>query len=330
MIKNKIEIFLSYAKEDVESARKIYNVLQRENFNVWFDEATLLPGQNWQIEALNAIKNSHFFIALFSNRSVKKTGFVQKELKEAIDFCQKMPESEIFIIPVRIDNCCAPYNMDKLHRLDLFPSFETSINKLIKVLKLHAQKKLKSKEKSIHEKDLFFKNDCILIVDDIEEDLNKVEKHISTLSIRILRANNYKDALEILKEEPVIMLVTDIIFPMYKLSKEEYTKWREWTVNSHYYLRTGSLVEPIKKTRIIEEETNNFSEFAGFKLLDDARKINPDLPVIIISRYADLEMARQAIGKNVNDILSKEKHLDDKDLIYNSIRSNLKPVTIIN
>jgi hypothetical protein len=44
-----------------------------------------LPGENWKIAIRTAIKNSRFFIPLFSSRSVDKIGYLQKEFKYAID-----------------------------------------------------------------------------------------------------------------------------------------------------------------------------------------------------------------------------------------------------
>ena len=61
-----LQIFISYAREDVEAARKLYRDLKNAELNPWLDEEVLLPGQNWKSAIKKAIKESRFFIALLS------------------------------------------------------------------------------------------------------------------------------------------------------------------------------------------------------------------------------------------------------------------------
>ena len=71
-----------------------------------------------------AIKISSFFVALLSKKSVGKRGFVQKELREALKVAEEFPQDEVFIIPVRIDECDPPNeDLQALQRVDLFPSY---------------------------------------------------------------------------------------------------------------------------------------------------------------------------------------------------------------
>lgn len=44
MKKDKKQIFLSYAREDVAIAEKLYKDLVRYDLEVWFDKFSLLPG----------------------------------------------------------------------------------------------------------------------------------------------------------------------------------------------------------------------------------------------------------------------------------------------
>jgi hypothetical protein len=77
-------VFISYAREDSDAARRVYNDLRVAGLNPWLDKESLLPGQSWENEIRKAIKKSRYFIALFSSRSVGKRGFVQKEFKFAL------------------------------------------------------------------------------------------------------------------------------------------------------------------------------------------------------------------------------------------------------
>jgi len=56
-------VFISYAKEDSDAARRIYNDLRVAGLNPWLDKESLLPGQNWEIEIRKAIKSSRYFIS---------------------------------------------------------------------------------------------------------------------------------------------------------------------------------------------------------------------------------------------------------------------------
>jgi hypothetical protein len=126
-------IFISYAREDLEIAKKVYLDLKINKINAWIDVEDILPGQDWRLAIKNAIGKSDYFFALFSKNSVSKKGFIQKELKIALDVLEEFPENQIYIIPVRIDECNPTYEkINKLQWADLFPSYENGFNKILK------------------------------------------------------------------------------------------------------------------------------------------------------------------------------------------------------
>jgi hypothetical protein len=88
-----VQIFVSYAREDLITARKISASLQQYKLEPWLDVERLQPGQNWRQTIESAIKASAFFVALLSSNSVNKRGYVQKELRTALDVLQEMPPS---------------------------------------------------------------------------------------------------------------------------------------------------------------------------------------------------------------------------------------------
>jgi tetratricopeptide (TPR) repeat protein len=114
----KVKVFISYSRSDIETASDIYQLLHEKGYSVWMDKFNLLPGQNWKLEIYNNIKSSDFFIACLSNNSVSKRGYVQKELKEAISVLDEMPEGEIYLIPIRLDDCLVPSFLTNKHWLD--------------------------------------------------------------------------------------------------------------------------------------------------------------------------------------------------------------------
>ena len=126
------KVFISYAKEDSNIAKKLYSDLKKAGVIPWLDTENLLPGQTWEPEIYKKIEESDFVLILLSMESILKKGFVQKEIKESLDILDKLPSNEIYIIPVRVDNC-KPIDkrINGLHMVDLFPSYDEGLQKLI-------------------------------------------------------------------------------------------------------------------------------------------------------------------------------------------------------
>ena len=127
-------IFLCHASEDRDKVMGIYSKLKEKDLNPWMDKEDLLPGQNWQIEIPKALKNSKFVLIFFSIISVQKHGYVQKEFKLSLDVLSEMPEDDIFIIPIRLDDCLIPDKFTHLHYCDYFDkdSFEKILRTITK------------------------------------------------------------------------------------------------------------------------------------------------------------------------------------------------------
>ena len=104
----KIRIFLAHASEDKDSVTALYSRLKASGFDPWLDKMDLLPGQNWQAEIPKAIKDSDVFIACLSQQSVAKQGYVQREFRMALNAMANRPPGQIFLIPVRLDDCQIP------------------------------------------------------------------------------------------------------------------------------------------------------------------------------------------------------------------------------
>ncbi len=142
------KIFLSYASEDISAARRLYNDLGDKGADIWFDKESLLGGQNWKVAIGEAIRESRFFLALLSTKSVNKRGFVQKELKDALKTLEEYPQSDIFVIPVRLEVCTPSDN--KLHEIqwiDMFPNWEDGLRRIMKVIRLAAEPAKSSRAK---------------------------------------------------------------------------------------------------------------------------------------------------------------------------------------
>ncbi len=128
----KLQIFLSYAHVDIKPVRKLYNDLIRQGYNIWFDEESLIPGQNWRSAIEKALYSSDLAIVCLSKTSVSKEGFVQKEFKFALDKALEMTEDGIFLIPARLEDCVVPSTLSQYHWVDLFA--ENGFARLLKAL----------------------------------------------------------------------------------------------------------------------------------------------------------------------------------------------------
>lgn len=130
-------VFISYAREDIEAARRLYEDLKHADAYPWFDKESLLPGQKWKIVIRQAIRDSRYFLAVLSSKSVTKRGFIHKELTDALELLDEFPESEIFIIPVRLDDCRPSHEkLFDLHWVDMFPSWEEGLKKILSAIGL--------------------------------------------------------------------------------------------------------------------------------------------------------------------------------------------------
>jgi TIR domain len=134
----KFKIFVSYAREDEEAARRLYNDLKNSNLPIepWLDKEEILPGQDWKREIRKAINESIVFIPVLSSTSVKKRGYVQAEVKYGIEVLKEIPPGEIFVIPVRVDPCEIPYDeLKQYHVQDLFSSWDNGSKMILKSIK---------------------------------------------------------------------------------------------------------------------------------------------------------------------------------------------------
>ncbi|MEL7118753.1 MAG: TIR domain-containing protein [Bacteroidota bacterium] len=113
-------IFLCHASEDKPQVMKYYHQLKAADFNPWMDKMDLLPGQNWRREIPKAIQSARFIIVFFSQHSVSKRGYVQREFKLALDTLEEIPYEQIYVIPVRLEVCDIPPSFGDIHYVDLF------------------------------------------------------------------------------------------------------------------------------------------------------------------------------------------------------------------
>src|SRR5689334_15402111 len=113
-----LHVFLSYGSEDRSAVRDIYSRLREDGVKPWFDQEELLPGQDWNLEIRQAARRSDAILVCLSSRSVRKEGYIQKEIKLALDIAEEKPDGTIFIIPVKLDPCELPLRLQNWQWVD--------------------------------------------------------------------------------------------------------------------------------------------------------------------------------------------------------------------
>ena len=130
------QVFLAYVREDAAVAGRLYEALENEGFSVWMDVRKLLTGQNWPRAIESAIETSDYFVACFSSASVNKRGGFQAEVRYALDCARRMPLDDIFVAPVRLDDCRVPRSIQReLQYVDLFPDWPRAVRRLAQMLR---------------------------------------------------------------------------------------------------------------------------------------------------------------------------------------------------
>jgi tetratricopeptide (TPR) repeat protein len=130
-----LRIFLCHASVDKTTVRKLYFNLLRRGINAWLDQEKLLPGEDWEEEIPKALTESDVILVCLSKASIKKEGYVQREITIAVDKALEKP-GKIFIIPTKLEECDIPPKIRKYQSVELFRAGE--FNRLIQSLEKRA------------------------------------------------------------------------------------------------------------------------------------------------------------------------------------------------
>ena len=148
-----LQVFVAYAREDAEAAEGLYAELSAAGFTPWMDTRNLIPGQNWPRAIESAIETADFFLACFSGNSAGKRGGFQAEIRYALDCARRIPLDDIFIVPVRLDDCRMPRVIRReLHYFDLFPDWRRGIRRLIATLRKEVARRVKRQTETVPER----------------------------------------------------------------------------------------------------------------------------------------------------------------------------------
>lgn len=139
IIKN--EVFLSYASEDINSAKKIKERFDKENIGVWFDKDDLEDGDIFDEKIKSNIKSSKIFVPVLSKNVLTKQGrYFKKEWSLGVDVAREH-FGQRFIFPIIIDDVdikdeLIPEALSSLHMVNLnSEAFEKTFKKMLRKIR---------------------------------------------------------------------------------------------------------------------------------------------------------------------------------------------------
>ncbi|MFN0112945.1 MAG: SUMF1/EgtB/PvdO family nonheme iron enzyme [Blastocatellia bacterium] len=117
---DKVKIFISYARVDAEPVAEIYQRLLDAGFDPWIDTEHLLPGVKWRSTIVNAVREADFFLLCISAQSSNRRGFIQREIKAALDLWEEKTPDDIYFIPLRLEECDLPDQVSEFQCVNWF------------------------------------------------------------------------------------------------------------------------------------------------------------------------------------------------------------------
>jgi TolB-like protein/Flp pilus assembly protein TadD len=98
-------VFLSYASQDAEAAKRIADALRAAGVEVWFDQNELVGGDAWDQKIRGQIGSCALFVPIVSaNTQARLEGYFRREWKQAAARTQDMADEKTFLLPVVIDD----------------------------------------------------------------------------------------------------------------------------------------------------------------------------------------------------------------------------------
>jgi len=98
-------VFLSYASQDAEAAKRICDSLRQAGVEVWFDQSELRGGDAWDEKIRQQIQSCVLFVPVITaNTQSRPEGYFRLEWKLAVDRSHLMSDDHPFFVPVVIDD----------------------------------------------------------------------------------------------------------------------------------------------------------------------------------------------------------------------------------
>lgn len=286
MTNRKLRVFLCHSSTDKPVVRGVYKRLTSEGWiDPWLDEDKLLPGSDWNLETEKAIELADAVIVFLSNSSVTKEGYVQREIKYALDVALEKPEESIFIIPLRLEESPIPRTLRNIQWVDYFENKNVAYEHLIRSLQLRARKlAIKAQTvKATYDLDEVHK----MLLDLSKDELQKLcFSELRSLYSRIdWQDYTFKAASEIVRAAYEQENILDIL---------NWVEKNNIKIFKRYYSRITNSSRPKKKKYP--------------KVTDQKRRENPYIPTKPLPENSKVFLGRLDIAKRIANLMRSDIH----------------------
>lgn len=98
-------LFISYASQDRDAARRIRDALIAQGIAVWYDEEELAGGDAWDQMIRRRIRECDYFMPVISDSTQRRReGYFRREWRQAAERTLDMADDVMFILPVNISD----------------------------------------------------------------------------------------------------------------------------------------------------------------------------------------------------------------------------------
>lgn len=115
-----MEVFLSYPSERLSVARSVYEFLRSVDVDVRFDKESLVPGQDWDRERVEAQSRADLAVLICARETFERAGVIQREVKNILDLIRDKPLGKIYLISIRTEEISFPPELARYQWIDYF------------------------------------------------------------------------------------------------------------------------------------------------------------------------------------------------------------------
>lgn len=111
-------VFLASAIEDEKRVQSVADELLQQGVMTWFIRKDLLAGSHRSRAVAEAIADANRVIVFLSKASEASGAWLQRQLQWALEEQKRKPDQERYIVPVRLDECQVPAELQEIQWLD--------------------------------------------------------------------------------------------------------------------------------------------------------------------------------------------------------------------
>lgn len=255
------DIFISYSRDDIQTANKIHDRLKKEGFRVWKDNK-LRTGDSFATEIFKAVRNSKVFLILLSDEALQ-SNFVKEELSHAKNHSIYKGYPKIIPVVIKKLTLEIPPEISNLQRLEPFnPDSESEMIQLLDDIQIKVFSQLGENEiKKFNSGFSVFKNRVIkdlndktqrkddydyfeIFLEPLEnpeiENIMQIEKILEQSTVDIKRWGGFNLPPFYLNSGNIKTVATQGDLRFFKEFKEGEAWFRDWELYAFYMDKNGN------------------------------------------------------------------------------------------